>query len=172
MNYKSWISLLLLEFFLIGCSPPAPATLPVQPNSPHEVSKSSQQANLGQSLPVSAQVTIAQQVIQLEVAQTPQQQAMGLMYRPSLADDRGMLFLFDPPRFVSFWMKNVAISLDMVFLREGRVEAISSNVPPCASEPCAVYGPRAIVDQVIELRGGRASELGLKVGDRLSVKPL
>ncbi len=121
-------------------------------------------------LPITAQAQMAGQRFSLEVTRTPQEQAMGLMYRTSLADDRGMLFSFVPPRPVSFWMKNTKIPLDMVFLRNGEVKAIAANVPPCTAEPCPSYGPQIPIDQVIELRGGRAAELGLKVGDRVSVE--
>lgn len=128
---------------------------------------------LGQMLPITAQAEMAGTTIQLEVAQTAQQQSLGLMYRTSLADDRGMLFPFNPPRAVQFWMKNVAISLDMVFIHQGRVIAIAADVPPCAADPCPTYGPfRQLVDSVIELRGGRAAELGLAVGDSVVISPL
>jgi uncharacterized membrane protein (UPF0127 family) len=105
-------------------------------------------------LPISAQAEMAGQRISLEVARTLQEQATGLMYRTSLADDRGMLFSFDPPQPVNFWMKNVKISLDMVFLRDGEVIEIAANVPPCTTSPCPTYGPQSLIDQVIELRGG------------------
>lgn len=124
----------------------------------------------GQNLPISAQVSIGEKIIKLEVASTAQQQALGLMYRNSLADDRGMLFPFDPPRSVNFWMKNVKINLDMIFIKDGKVVSIAANVPPCTSEPCPLYSPKQTIDTVIELRGGRAAELGLKVGDRLTVE--
>lgn len=122
---------------------------------------------------------IASQTIALEVAQTPNQQALGLMYRPTLASDRGMLFIFDPPQIVSFYMKNVLIPLDIIFLRDGKVLEIAANVPPCTTEPCPLYFPTVAsaqgiepvhVDQVIELRGSRAAELGLQVGDDLSTE--
>ena len=132
------------------------------------------QADLGQVLPISAQAEIGGQIIQLEVAETPHQQALGLMYRTELADDRGMLFPFNPPRRVSFWMKNVSISLDMIFLFQGAVVAIAADVPPCTSAPCDVYGPggRQLVDQVIELRGGRAAELDIQVDGVITINPL
>lgn len=152
------LSLIATGLLLLGCTPP-PA-----------VSSSQMEANLGQTLPISAQVKVADQIIQLEVAQTPEQQATGLMYRDSLADDRGMLFSFNPARRVSFWMKNVRINLDMVFLRNGQVKDVANNVPPCTTEPCPTYGPNTAIDQVIELRGGRAAELGIQVGDRLKVQ--
>lgn len=121
----------------------------------------------GQVLPISATTTISGQVINLEVAKTPLEQTIGLMYRSEVGDDRGMLFPIDPPRVVRFWMRNVSINLDMVFLRDGVVQAIIPNVPPCSTEPCPTYGPDIPVDSVMELRGGRAGELGLQVGDRL-----
>lgn len=125
-----------------------------------------------QQLPISAAAEIAGEQIQLEVARTPLQQAKGLMHRPPLPADRGMLFSFDPPRPVQFWMKNTPSPLDMVFLRAGEVQAIVSNVPPCTADPCPTYGPDSPlpIDQVIELRAGRAAELGLAVGDRISIQ--
>lgn len=126
---------------------------------------------MGQTLPITAQVTIADQTIALEVAKTPEQQAIGLMHRPSLPADRGMLFIFQPPRQVGFWMKNVQFDLDMVFLNNGTVVAVAPQVPPCTADPCPVYGPPTPVDQVIELQGGRAAELGIAVGDRLVIEP-
>ncbi len=164
---KRLLSILVLQGLLISCSAPVPAISPsVAP------SVIATKPNQGQMLPISAQVKVGNQMIQLEVAKTPAQQAMGLMFRTELAANRGMLFPFNPPRQVGFWMQNCRINLDMVFLREGKVQYIAANVPPCQKEPCPVYGPNVPVDQVIELRGGRAQELGLKVGDRLTVQSL
>ncbi len=115
---------------------------------------------------------IADQTINLEVAQTPGEQAKGLMYRTTLADNQGMLFPFDPPQPVGFWMKNVPISLDIVFLRAGKVVKIAANLPSCTQSSCPVYSSEVSVDQVIELRGGRAAELGLKPGDPISIQLL
>ena len=126
--------------------------------------------NLGQMLPVTAQTTLGGEVIQLEVARTPQQQQMGLMYRTSLPDNRGMLFSFSPPRVVGFWMKNCKISLDMIFIRNGIIQGIQVSAPPCTAEPFPTYGPNVPVDQVIELRGGLTQELGVKPGDRVEIE--
>jgi uncharacterized membrane protein (UPF0127 family) len=134
--------------------------------------------DMGQLLPVSVNTTIgdrgladSSQIIGLEVANTPQEQATGLMFRTELPDDRGMLFPIVPAGNVRLWMKNVFIELDMVFLREGIVQAIIPNVPPCLSDTCPNYGPDVPVDGVIELKGGRAAELGLKVGDLIPNLP-
>ena len=132
----------------------------------------------GQILPISVNTIMGDralaepsQRIGLEVAKTPEEQATGLMFRTELPDDRGMLFPIAPARNVRFWMRNVLIELDMVFLREGVVLAIIPNVPPCFSETCPNYGPDVPVDGVIELRGGRAAQLGVKIGDRIPNLP-
>lgn len=129
-------------------------------------------AGVSQILPIRAQAVIGETVIDLEVAQTPAQQALGLMYRSELANNRGMLFPFDPPQLVSFWMKNCLISLDLIFIYEGEVIDITENAPPCKANACPTYGPNQIVDHVLELRGGRSAEIGLTVGDRLKIKPV
>jgi uncharacterized membrane protein (UPF0127 family) len=124
-----------------------------------------------QKLPISASVNIANQRIMFEVARKPHQLSKGLMYRTSLAADRGMLFVYEPPQPVSFWMRNMKIPLDMVFLRDGRVKLLKVNVPPCpVNSSCPIYETDTAIDQVIELRAGRAAQLGLKVGDRVNVK--
>jgi uncharacterized protein len=131
---------------------------------------SKQSTSSGQILPIGAKMTVGREIIELEIAETPQQQAMGLMYRNSLADNRGMLFPFEEARMTQFWMKNCFIPLDMIFLLDGKIQAIEASAPPCQGDPCPVYGPSAFVDGVIELRGGRAAELGLKKGDKVSIE--
>jgi uncharacterized membrane protein (UPF0127 family) len=66
-------------------------------------------------------------------------------------------------------MKNVPVALDMVFIRKGVVEYIQQSAPPCTKDPCATYGPSVPVNQVIELRSGRAAELNLKRGDYIKI---
>jgi uncharacterized membrane protein (UPF0127 family) len=124
---------------------------------------------IGQILPITAQGTFGNQNINLEVAQTVQQQTIGLMYRDDLPRDRGMLFPINPPQVISLWMKNVTITLDMIFLRNGEIQQILVNVPPCLSDNCPSYWSNVEVDQVIELKGGRAAELNVKVGDKIPI---
>ncbi len=175
-NRSLWLSYrylwLGISVLLIGCSF---GLNPAQAESPPSAIAAPPQRGIAetvqpQSLPISAVATISKARINLEVASTPEQQETGLMQRTSLADDHGMLFPFQPARPVGFWMKNCLISLDMVFIRLGKVVAIAANAPPCTSEPCTVYPSRVPIDQVIELRAGRADELGLKVGDPISVE--
>lgn len=162
-----------LGMLLMGCASAATDVAPVShpPVSSSPIVQAT--APLAQSLPISAIGVANGQQVRLEVAQTPQQQAIGLMGRTSLADDRGMIFPFNPPRPVQFWMKNTLISLDMIFLRKGVIKAIATNVPPCQADPCPTYGPGTeTIDQVVEVRGGRSKELNLKVGDRFLIQPV
>ena len=115
--------------------------------------------------PISAQANIGGQIIDLEVAKTPEQMEKGLMYRRSLAKNRGMLFVLQYPLIPRFWMKNTLIPLDMIFLKQGRVQAILTDVPPCLKDPCTVYSPKVIVDKVIEISAGQAKTLAIKKGD-------
>lgn len=163
MNRWSSVLGIILITLLVGCYSPISATVTtpsVQAQKPD---------NLGQTLPISAYATIAGRKFELEVARTPQQQATGLMYRTSLANNRGMLFAFESPRPIRFWMKNTRIPLDMIFLRDGTVQAIAASVPPCTTQTCPSYGPNSAVNQVIELQGGLAAKLGLKVGDQVKI---
>lgn len=168
---------LVLGTVLAGCStpdgPPPPDDTAIE--APAEMPEEGQEdiitlSGPGQRLPITAIAETKGETFRLEVAQTPQQQALGLMFRSELPGDRGMLFPFGGPRRTSFWMKDVPVPLDMVFLRNKEVVFIAAEAPPCASEPCPTYGPDTeLVDQVIELRSGRAAEIGLQVGDTVTV---
>ena len=98
----------------------------------------------------------------VDVAATPEQQERGLIFVMSLAGDRGMIFPYDPPADVSFWMKNTLIPLDIIFIRpDGTIVRITNAkaldlTPLPAGEPIAA---------VLEIRGGRAAELGIREGD-------
>jgi uncharacterized protein len=157
----------------LSCSLPVRSTSPLShQNSAITQSRADlKQTQQGQKLPLSARFTAQGQTILLEVARTAEEQSTGLMYRTSLAANRGMLFVFSPARPVSFWMKNTLIPLDIVFVSNGVVKYIGANIPPCKVASCPGYGPQSqiSIDNVIELRGGRAAELKIKVGDRLTI---
>ncbi len=161
---------IVLSVFLLGCSN---STLPTELKPvPQQNSLQLQTKNSGQMLPIGAKAIMGGEVIELEVTETPEQKMLGLMFRKHLPDNRGMLFPLEPPDYPRFWMKNVEISLDMIFLRDGIIQAMAQNVPPCTAAPCPTYGPQILIDRVIELRGGRAAELGLAVGDRVKIEYL
>jgi uncharacterized membrane protein (UPF0127 family) len=104
----------------------------------------------------------------VEVAETPEQQAQGLMNRQSLAPDRGMIFPRNPPGDASFWMKNTLIPLDIIFIRaDGTIARIAENTVPLSLDPVPSLEP---VVAVLEIPGGRSAELGVKAGDKVSWK--
>ena len=103
----------------------------------------------------------------VQVAATPEQQEHGLMFYRSLPGDQGMFFPYDPPQDVSFWMKNTLIPLDMLFIRaDGTIARI---VTAKALDETPVPGGEPIA-AVLELRGGRAGELGIREGDKVDWK--
>ena len=99
----------------------------------------------------------------VEVARTPDQQGQGLMFRTALAADEGMIFPFPQPRMASFWMRNTLIPLDMIFIRaDGTIARIAADTVPHSEESISSGEP---VAAVLEIKGGRAAELGISEGD-------
>lgn len=104
----------------------------------------------------------------VEVARSGAEQETGLMNRPSMAPDRGMIFPYDVPRPVAFWMKNTMIPLDMIFVAPGgRILRIEANAVPYSLDPVPSGGD---IEAVLELNGGRAAQLGIGSGDQVDWK--
>ena len=102
----------------------------------------------------------------VEVVDTPETRAQGLMYRQELADDAGMLFDFLEERPVSFWMRNTYIPLDMLFIEaDGTILNIHVNARPHDTTSIPSDGP---VQFVLEIPGGRSDELGIAAGDTVA----
>jgi len=99
------------------------------------------------------------------IADTPAKRTQGLMHVTDLHDNEGMLFIFNPPRRVSMWMKNTVISLDIVFIKpNGTIAHIRGNAPPLSLESIA---SKYKIKWVLELNAGVAGKLNLKPGDKL-----
>jgi uncharacterized membrane protein (UPF0127 family) len=104
-------------------------------------------------------------IINTEITETPEEKAMGLMFRTSLSDDAGMLFFYDTPQEITMWMRNTYIPLDMVFIRpDGIVHRIEAWTQPFSEK---IISAGANVSACLELAGGAAERLGLKPGDRV-----
>lgn len=100
----------------------------------------------------------------IELAKTEAEREKGLMFRTELAPDAGMLFVYEGEQQVSFWMQNTLIPLDMLFIgADGTVKTIHVNARPLDTTPIPSEVP---VRFVLEIAGGRADEIGLKVGDK------
>lgn len=123
-----------------------------------------------QPLPVGARIQVAGQIIYLEVPQTAEQQTKGLMYRTIIPINRGILFEFTPAQLVQLSMQNMIVPLDIIFLKDEQVKLINIAVPPCNDKICPTYRSDTAVDQVIQLGGTRTLELGLKIGDTLTIQ--
>ena len=107
----------------------------------------------------------------VEIADTQEKQALGLMFRDSMPADQGMLFIFPVEAQRSFWMKNTRISLDIMYFDKGlKLVGISADTPPCRVSRCPSYPSIAPAMYVLELNAGTASELGVGLGDRLTVE--
>ena len=101
--------------------------------------------------------------LSVEIADSPETQARGLMYRQKLAPNTGMLFLYAGPREITMWMRNTYISLDMVFIKnDGRVSRIARHTEPFSE---ALINSGGNVTAVLEIAAGEGERLGIKVGD-------
>lgn len=110
--------------------------------------------------------------VEADVAATDDARARGLMFRDPLAEHEGMLFTFDVPRRYGFWMKNVRMPLDILWLDERRrVVWIVESAPPCAADPCPMYLPGSKASFVVEVAGGYVGRHGIAVGDIVTITP-
>ena len=110
-------------------------------------------------------------VIAVEVVADPETRALGLMHRPSLRADRGMLFLFPDIDVHSFWMKDTLIPLDIIWIDDSsRVVHVKANVPPCKADPCPSYTPSGAARYVLELASGQAAAHGVVAGSQITMR--
>ncbi len=106
--------------------------------------------------------------LNVELSTTPDEWAKGLMYRESIPENYGMLFVFKNSDYHYFWMKNTLIPLDIIWLDEKKeIIYIEENCKPCKKEPCKTYGPNMPAKFVIEVKAGFSKKHSLKPGDKL-----
>lgn len=102
----------------------------------------------------------------VEIADEKSERTKGLMYRESLDEDKGMIFVYEEEVKPAFWMKNTLIPLDMVFMdKDSKVVDYFVNVPPCEADPCPHYIPNNNAQYVVELNAGQVGKMGLQRGD-------
>jgi uncharacterized membrane protein (UPF0127 family) len=144
---------------LLACSPQAPAQ-----NAPQNTTEAAQPgAQTGlREVPLTIHSKTGVHKFTVEVAATPEQQERGLMFRTDVPPDRGMIFPYEPAQEVAFWMKNTLVPLDIIYIRpDGKIGRITKAeamdlTPLPSGEP---------ISAVLEIRSGRAAELGIKEGD-------
>ena len=115
-------------------------------------------------------VVLKGQRFTVELAETSEKQALGLMFRDNMADDHGMLFLFPSESMRRFWMKNTRIPLDILYF-DADLKLVSAAVdtPPCRTPRCPSYPSEGPSQYVLELNAGRAAELDVRPGDTLQL---
>ena len=118
---------------------------------------------LADSQPLTIETAGGKQQFTVELATTPDQMMVGLMFRQSLPADAGMLFVYPSERQVEFWMKNTFIPLDMLFIgADGHIRHIAERTVPLNETPISSIEE---VRAVLEVNGGTVSRLGIKQGD-------
>lgn len=106
----------------------------------------------------------------VELADAPKKQENGLMFRESLGENKGMLFIFENEGDYSFWMKNTKIPLDIIWIdKNGAVVYISKNNKQCADNFCPSIRSDKNANYVLEVNGGEADRIGLKIGDSAKI---
>ncbi len=148
------MSLLLLSCALVACSGRA-AAVPSQQTLP--LRQIVLRSPAGKAYPQA-----------VELASTPQQRETGLMGRTAVP--QGMLFLFEKPQMVNFWMKNTLMPLDIVYFdAQGRFLS-QAGMTPCAADPCATYPSGGPVLSALELASGTIRSLGIGTGWTLELR--
>lgn len=106
-----------------------------------------------------------------EIARAQSQKQHGLMNRTGLTREQGMLFIYEKEVQPVFWMKNMLMPLDFIWLNgENRIVDISQNVPACKNENCPTISGREPVQYVLEVSAGSIQKSGIKIGDQAVVK--
>jgi uncharacterized protein len=143
---------------LAACTPEAPASRPA--NDPG--------AQYGlREIPLLIRSGARVHRFTAEVAAAPNEQSVGMMYRRSLAPDRGMLFPFPEEKVAGFWMLNTLIPLDLIFIRADGTIARVATAEPQSLDTVSSEVP---VAAVLEIAGGRSAELGIRAGDRVEFR--
>ena len=122
-------------------------------------------SNSSLTAPTHYVVTVGNTTVYAEAANTPAEREAGLMNRTALNQDAGMLFVFPAEQIQSFWMKNMRIPLDIVFITpDMRVLEIYQSVPPCTGDPCALYTSSAPIKYALEVNAGFSARNGITSG--------
>ncbi len=111
-------------------------------------------------------LSVGEHTFYVEIAETPDERARGLMHRDSLPDDHGMLFVFDRDQQLSFWMKDTSIPLSIAYIaRDGTIREIY-DMEPFSLEP--VRSTRS-VRYALEVNHGAFEQAGIDIGDRVDI---
>ena len=116
-------------------------------------------------------VELKGQRFKVEIADDDAERMRGLMFRDSLAEDRGMLFIFEREEPLAFWMKNTKIPLDIIYFDADRKLVSVATAPPCGTPQCPNYPSDAPARYTLELKAGTVRKLGARRGDEITFGP-
>lgn len=157
MSLRFSCAALLLSAALFAC---------VSGSGPGSGSASSDAGTEVVRIPVTIDAESGSLTFQAEIADTPEEEQRGLMFRTSMGEKEGMIFLFPRPQQQRFWMKNTLIPLDMLFIKADRtILGIVENAEPKTETGRMVPGESQFV---LELNGGTSAKLGIKAGQTVS----
>lgn len=129
----------------------------------------------GSAIRKDAEITIGKTIITAEIANTEAERDSGLGGRNELGQKQGMYFMFGEPVFPAFWMKDMKFPIDIVWIKESKVIGTTKNIDPqigALDDELKLYEPPDFIDNALELRAGAVNELGIKIGDSVSVEVL
>jgi len=122
-------------------------------------------------LEASSSVCVKNVCVDVEVVSTFEDMQRGLQGRESLGDNHGMLFVFKNDDILQFWMKDMKIAIDMIWLDSSdHIVYMAPSVKPCVENPCEVYAPAVKARYVLEIPSGYALKHGFNIGDRFEFK--
>jgi uncharacterized membrane protein (UPF0127 family) len=157
---RSVLPLVFAGIALAACSP-QPAT----EATPAAVASATHPVSGLAIIPLTVATAKGRHAFRVEVARSEEEQARGLMFRTELGPDEGMIFPREPADVASFWMKNTPLPLDIIFIgTDHRIINIAANTTPYSLTPVNAAGMTAAV---LEIRGGRAAELGIEPGAKV-----
>jgi len=159
---QSILLILVIGLALILFNPAKPGQTPKLPFLPQK--------------PEFVSLQINDKSIKVEVADTQAKRSKGLAVRQSLAEDEGMLFIFDKVDKHPFWMKGLSFSLDFVWIKDEKIVDILENIPPPREgqkdSELPIYSAKEPINKVLELNAGTVKAMDIKIGDSIKQTPL
>lgn len=120
-----------------------------------------------------AQLSINDNKVKVEIAETREKRSKGLGGRTSLPEGEGMLFIFDKADKYPFWMKGVSFPLDFIWIKEDKVVDLLENVPAAEAgqkdADLPIYVAKEPIDKMLEVAAGTVTKLNVKVGDSVKI---
>lgn len=119
-------------------------------------------------------ITINNHTFELSVADSQKEREVGLSETRSLPENQGMIFMFEKPDYYSFWMKNMTIPIDIIYINKDKIVTIHKNAQPPMSqiESPIIYSPTQLSDKVLEIQAGLSEKYNFKKDDKVKIENL